>query len=335
MSTSFAIQTKDLTRVFRQRPRPGQTSSTVTALAGVTLDVHTGELFGLLGPNGAGKTTLIKILMTLLYPTSGIALVDGLDVVRQAGELRARLGMVSGGESSGYGLLTVQEHLWMFSQFYGVPSSIARDRARRLLQVVGLWDIRDRKISTLSTGMRQKLNLCRGLISDPKLLFLDEPTLGLDVSAARDIRSYIREWLKENPQRTILLTTHYMQEADELCDRVAIINRGQILACDRPSELKRRSALGTYFQITTEHLNGVAANICNLPGVARCHITEVEGGTSLRLTLQDDSAIAAVVGAIAQSGRRILSLQKVEPTLEDVFVEIVGRRIADEEQIGA
>ncbi len=302
----------------------------MVALDGVNLDVQAGELFGLLGPNGAGKTTLIKILVTLLYPTSGEALVDGLDVVTHAQAVRERIAMVSGGETSGYGLLTVREQLWMFSQFYGVPGKIARPRAEELLKVVGLWEARDRKVHALSTGMRQRMNLCRGLISDPRILFLDEPTLGLDVSVARDIRAYIQHWLKEKPGRTILLTTHYMQEADELCDRVAIIDQGKILTCDTPAAIKRRSRQAIYFQITTERLDGQMETLSCLPGVLGCQASQVDAGTELRLTLADDGVIALVVGSLTSQGKRILGLQKVEPTLEDVFVETVGRRFADE-----
>jgi ABC-2 type transport system ATP-binding protein len=223
----------------------------------------------------------------------------------------------------------------MFSQFYGVPSKIARPRAEELLNVVGLWEARDRKVHALSTGMRQRLNLCRGLISDPRILFLDEPTLGLDVSVARDIRAYIQRWLKEKEGRTILLTTHYMQEADELCDRVAIIDQGKILTCDTPASIKRRSSQAIFFQITTEPLDGEGDALRSLPGVLGCQVDQIEGGTQLRLTLADDGVIAQVVGSLTSQHKRILGLQKVEPTLEDVFVETVGRRFADEAEAAA
>ncbi|MFN2303326.1 MAG: ABC transporter ATP-binding protein, partial [Anaerolineales bacterium] len=210
------------------------------ALKDVTLQIQPGELFGLLGPNGAGKTTLIKILTTLLAPTSGQAWVSGFNVSKDPVQVRQRINMVSGGETSGYGLLTVRENLWMFSQFYGMPSKFANQRIKELLKVVGLSDRINTKSSDLSTGLRQKMNIVRGFMTDPEVLFLDEPTLGLDVGAARDVRRFIRTWIDENPSRAILLTTHYMVEADDLCDRVAIINQGKVLACDRPSRLKHR-----------------------------------------------------------------------------------------------
>ena len=331
----LAIEARNVRRVFKIKPTKSQPAKETIALDGVDLQVRSGELFGLLGPNGAGKTTLIKILVTLLYPTSGQALVDGFDVVTQAQAVRERIAMVSGGETSGFGLLTVREQLWMFSQFYGVSSTVAAQRADELLKVVGLWDERDRKVHTLSTGMRQRMNLCRGLMSDPKILFLDEPTLRLDVGVARDIRAYIRQWISEKPGRTILLTTHYMQEADELCDRVAIIDQGRILICDTPAAIKRQSRQATYFQIITEPLDGTEVTLCGLPGVVSCQSRLVDMGTELRITLADDGAIAHVVGSITGQGKRILALQKVEPTLEDVFVETVGRRFGDDTQPAA
>jgi ABC-2 type transport system ATP-binding protein len=189
-----AILTEKLGRIYRRpkkrwaKPDPKQPAEFV-ALDGVDLDVRPGELFGLLGPNGAGKTTLIKILTTLLAPSSGRAFVDGFNVVDEATKVRPLINMVSGGETSGYGILTVRENLWMFARIYGVANAVIRERIDRMLNVVALNDKADSRVSHLSTGQRQKMNFCRGFITDPKILFLDEPTLGLDVTAARNIRS--------------------------------------------------------------------------------------------------------------------------------------------------
>lgn len=331
-----AIETRDLVREYRTKRSPqNQKAAPVVALGGVSLTLPQGELFGLLGPNGAGKTTLIKVLVTLLLPTAGTAKVLGLDVVGQAQRIRERISMVSGGEHSGYGILTVREQLWMFSQFYGLPSKPALARIDELLQVVGLYEERNRRTSALSTGMRQKMNLVRGLLPDPEVLFLDEPTVGLDVTAARDIRAYIKEWIRMKPGRTILLTTHYMHEAEELCDRVAIIHKGQIIASDAPAALKRRASGGTYFLLTTETLDGIS--LAGLPGVQRADTRALDGRMELQLHLADDGAIAGVVKVLADSNRRIFSLQKVEPTLEEVFVQLVGQRLeeADERKAGS
>jgi ABC-2 type transport system ATP-binding protein len=330
--TTLAIETQDLARTYRSKRMPGNPQGApIIALDGITLDVPREEFFGLLGPNGAGKTTLIKVLVTLLLPTAGRAKVSGLDVVTQAQQVRERISMVSGGEHSGYGLLTVREQLWMFSQFYGIPTRIALARIDELLKVVGLFEERNRRVSALSTGMRQKMNLVRGLVPDPEVLFLDEPTVGLDVGAARDVRAYIKEWIRGKPGRTILLTTHYMHEAEELCDRVAIIHKGRIIAADAPEALKRSATGGSYFVLTTEPMDG-AVWLASLAGVRRVDTTPLDGRTEIKLHLADDGAIAGVVKALADHNRRILSLQKQEPSLEEVFVRLVGQRIEEADQ---
>jgi ABC-2 type transport system ATP-binding protein len=233
-----AVKTEELTRIFRLRKREAREGKReILALDRVSLEILPGELFGLLGPNGAGKTTLIKILATLLAPTSGRAFVAGVDVVENPVEVRRHINMVTGGETSGYGLLTVEENLWMFAQFYGIPSREARRRIRELLSLVGMADRAKTKVYHLSSGMRQKMNIVRGFLTEPEILFLDEPTLGLDVQTARTIRDFIRQWLWDHPNRTILLTTHYMHEAEELCDRVAIIDRGKFW----PAPLRQNS----------------------------------------------------------------------------------------------
>jgi len=325
-----AIRTVDLTRIYQKprkswfRRRTDTGPKVFTALGGVSLEVQPGELFGLLGPNGAGKTTLIKILTTLLAPSEGTAFVDGLDVVTHADTIRPRINMVSGGESSGYGILNVQENLWLFSRIYGVPNELIKQRIDRMLSVVGLTDKKNSKVSHLSTGQRQKMNFCRGFITDPKILFLDEPTLGLDVTAARSIRAFIQEWMKENKERTILLTTHYMAEADELCDRLAIIDQGKVLACDTPTNLKRRVQKYPLFEISlSPSANGFSA-IQALPGVHKATTAETANTVELKVSLEEDSIIGSVVQSIIACHGKILSLKKTEPTLEDVFIELVG-----------
>ncbi len=237
-SLAPAVETIGLRRTFAAPRNRG--GGPVEALAGVDVRIERGEIFGLLGPNGAGKTTFIKILTTLLFPTGGIARVAGHDVVDEAGEVRQRIGLISGGESSGYGILTVRECLWMFSQFYGVPAAVAWPRVDELVAVVGLVEQANTRINRLSTGQRQRMNFARGFMSDPEVMFMDEPTLGMDVNAARALRAYVARWMRDRPGRTVLLTTHYMAEAEELCDRLAIIDRGRVLACDSPAALRRQ-----------------------------------------------------------------------------------------------
>jgi ABC-2 type transport system ATP-binding protein len=328
-----AVRTEHLVRTYRipkKRKTPDQTGpAEFTALDGVNLEIPHGELFGLLGPNGAGKTTLIKILTTLLAPTSGKAEVDGLDVLTEAPRIRPRINMVSGGESSGYGILNVRENLWMFARIYGVPTALAYERIDRMLDIVGLTEKAATRISHLSTGQRQKMNFCRGFITDPKILFLDEPTLGLDVTTARAIRDFIKSWMKQDPTRTLLLTTHYMAEADELCDRVAIIDRGKVLACDTPGNLKKQVQKYPIFELSLSPGSNGWSGLGKLPGVHQATTTATPTTVELKVSLEVESAIGAVVQAVTANGATIISLKKVEPTLETVFIELVGHGLND------
>lgn len=332
MDTKYSITIDNLGRIYKIRGARKGEKKELTALQNINLDIQQGELFGLLGPNGAGKTTLIKILTTLLSPSSGKATVAGYDVDKDPEKIRHRINMVSGGETSGYGLLTVRENLWMFAQFYGIPGKVANERIHSLLEIVGMTDRINTKCSDLSTGLRQKMNIVRGFLTDPGILFLDEPTLGLDVGASRDVRHFVRRWVNEDPERTVLLTTHYMVEADELCNRVAIINKGRVLACDTPSNLKRNLRKESIFNIDLEGKNGLnKSTIENLAGVVRIDLIQQDGYIQTDLTLQDESVLSAVIAEFDHQDLRIRSLQKREPTLEDVFVELVGARMEEVE----
>jgi ABC-2 type transport system ATP-binding protein len=319
-----AVETESLTRIFN--PKKKKEGKSVKALDSVDLRIERGELFGLLGPNGAGKTTLLKILSTLLLPTSGKAYVAGFDVEKDFQEVRKRINMVSGGEISGYGLLTVRENLWMFTQFYGMKSAVAFKQIDTMLELFGMADKKNEKVRTLSTGMRQKMNVIRGFVTDPDILFLDEPTLGLDVNASRVIRDYIVEWVEKKPDKTVLLTTHYMAEADQLCDRIAIIDDGKILACDTPDTLKRFVKASTMLKIDVTLLNNKSV-LDDIPGVEKFTYTDDPASnlTSLKFVLRDESAVSDIVSEIVHSGAKILALRKTEPTLEDVFIKMVGK----------
>jgi ABC-2 type transport system ATP-binding protein len=311
-----AIEVRSLSRVFSGRKE-------IVALDDVDLTVEEGELFGLLGPNGAGKTTLIKILCTLLLPSSGTARVLGYDVDSEAKQIRKRINMVSGGEISGYGLLTIRENLWMFTQFYGVQGKVAKQRIDALLEEFGLEDKADVKLRTVSTGQRQKMNIIRGFSTDPDLIFLDEPTLGLDVTTSISIRNYLRRWVREREGRTMMLTTHYMREAEELCDRVAIIDRGRIVAVDTPAGLKRRVGNDSSFLIETTPID--TARLSSLTGVRGLTARPSNGHLKVRMVLEDESVIADVISAVVAAGGKVVGLSKNEPTLEDAFMHLVGR----------
>jgi ABC-2 type transport system ATP-binding protein len=326
-----AVETKDLSRIYKIRgPKRKSDRKELVALDRVNLQIKRGELFGLLGPNGAGKTTLVKILATLLLPSSGSATVEGLDIVRDAHEIRHHISMVSGGETSGYGLLTVEENLWMFARFYGLDNRTARKRIDEMLTIMGLVDRRRTKISDLSTGLRQKMNFIRGFVCDPTVVFLDEPTLGLDVTAAREVRSFVRSWMRAHPDRTILLTTHYMAEADELCDRIAIIDQGRVLACDTPANLKRRLQREAIFTLKVAACEATLNQenfIDAVPGVRQATVAQKDGHAELNLILEREEILSNVLLHLNQQGSGLISLEKHEPTLEDVFIALVGRSL--------
>jgi len=323
-----AVETLALRRTFAAPRHRG--SGPVEALAGVDVRIERGELFGLLGPNGAGKTTFIKILTTLLFPTGGVARVAGHDVVEAAGEVRHRIGLISGGESSGYGVLTVRECLWMFSQFYGVPPAVAWPRVDQLIGVVGLEEQAGTRINRLSTGQRQRMNFARGFVSDPEVLFMDEPTLGMDVNAARALRGYVARWMRERPGRTVLLTTHYMAEAEELCDRLAIIDRGRVLACDSPAALRRNVQGGQHVELEVRAGDGTTGTPA-IPGVpAAWGAPHPERGTrTLKFRLPPERALVDVLRTLEGQGVRVDGVATRETTLEDVFIAVVGRGLDD------
>jgi ABC-2 type transport system ATP-binding protein len=321
-----AVWVQGLTRTFEAGKKKG-VKRIVTAIAGIDVAIGRGELFGILGPNGAGKTTTMKILTTLLYPTTGEVRVAGFDAVLKPRDVRRRIGLVSGGDNAGYGILTVRESLWMFSQFYGVPNKASRERSEMLLDRLGLREKADERVNRLSTGYKQRLNFARGFMSDPEIVFLDEPTLGLDVESARQIRAFLREWMAEQAgQRTVVLTTHYMAEADELCDRIAIIDRGKILATDTPQGL--RTIVSADRRVVVELDAGTPIDALRaVAGVRVIRVTPPsERGTfSIHLGVSEGKAMRAVLDSLMVEGRVVHNLSTHDPSLEDVFVAIVGR----------
>ncbi len=316
-----SVKTVNLCRTFKAKKKDG--GGTVQALKDVNIEINRGEIFGVLGPNGAGKSTLIKILSTLLLPSEGKAYVAGYDVSKDYRKVQERINMVSGGETSGYGLLTVRENLWMFSQMYNIPSKIAKENIDRLLKEFDLYEKRNERVRTLSTGMRQKMNMIRGFMTEPDIIFLDEPTLGLDVGASRTIRNFIREWIQEHPERSVLLTTHYMAEAEELCDRIAIIDNGRVIALETPENLKKL--------VTKEFPFTMVASGVKHPEKVRELVKNAtwkvnsDGTLKFSMILEDESVIADLVSMIVEENGKIIHITKREPTLEDVFIKLVGR----------
>src|SRR3989440_6087864 len=242
------IEARDLWRTYKTTTGSLRRRTVVVeAVRGVSFEVGEGELFGLLGPNGAGKTTTIKMLITLLIPTAGKARVLGLDVVEDAREVRKRIGYVFGGERGVYERLSGYDNLRYFAELYGVPPREQRSRIELLLEMVGLKGREHERAEGYSRGMKQRLHVARGLLHDPDVVFLDEPTIGLDPVGARELRATISTLVEAG--KTVLLTTHYMFEADSLCDRIAVISKGQIVAEGTPLDLKRGVAQGAVVEV--------------------------------------------------------------------------------------
>src|SRR5213595_3394074 len=285
MAAAPAVETKDLVKVFergrrtiwQRLRREYDKRERFRAVDGIDLVVEPGEIFGLLGPNGAGKTTTMKMLATLLIPTSGTIRVLGIDPLARPRDVRARLGAMLSGERSLYWKLTARENLEYFAALYHVAPAETRPRIDRALVAVKLADRADDYVERYSTGMRQRLALARALLPDPPLVILDEPTVGLDPQAARDLRDRVRDLARQG--RTVLLTTHYMEEADQLCDRIAIIDHGQIVALDTPAALKRRIRAEEVVRLEIGSSDDDAALLARLSAGASIARSERHDGT--------------------------------------------------------
>jgi ABC-2 type transport system ATP-binding protein len=317
-----AIEVSELCRTYRSRKGVVRRRRTeVHALRGISFEVERGELFGLLGPNGAGKTTTIKILTTLLLPSSGTARVLGFDPAHQAGEVRRRIGHVFGGDRGLYDRLSALDNLRYFADLYRVPVREKRRRIAEMLELVGLQGRERERVETYSRGMRQRLHIARGLLHDPEILFLDEPTIGLDPVGAREVRETIAGLREQG--KTILLTTHYMYEADELCQRIAVIADGAFVAEGTPAELKARVVDRTVIEIETF---GLPAELLDrlraVPGVAS---VATEARDQAELVLVQSQIGAELVQALLREldGTTVGKVIVREPTLEDAYVDLV------------
>jgi ABC-2 type transport system ATP-binding protein len=318
-----AIEVTDLCRtykttigVFRRKVKE------VIAVDGISFDVRSGELFGVLGPNGAGKTTTVKMLTTLLIPTGGSAHVLGADVVSEADSIRARIGFIFGGERGLYWRLSGQDNLRYFASLYHVNPDETRKRIPYLLDLVGLADRAQEKVEGYSRGMKQRLHIARTLLHNPEVLFLDEPTMGLDPVGARELREVVRNLQAE--EKTILLTTHYMFEADALCERIAVINHGKIVAMDTPKALKR---LVSDLSVVEVEVFGVSEMILDqlrqLPGVDTVSVEDQGQKQSLHIhTAHGAEAVPTLMNTLQSV--RVGGVSVREPTLEDAYVRLVG-----------
>ncbi len=311
------IEVSELTKQFGE----------LTAVNRVSFEVREGEIFGFLGPNGAGKTTTINMLTTVLRPNGGLAKVDGHDVLHEALEVRRAIGLVPQ-EYTADEDLTGRENLLLVASLYEVPKAEARKRAAELLDLVKLTEAADRTVDTYSGGMRRRLELACGLINRPKVLFLDEPTLGLDVQTRAAVWEYIR-LLKVKYHMTLFLTTHYLEEADNLCDRIAIIDHGKIVALDTPRALKD-SLGGDIVEIRVDRPSedGLAASFQTIANVRQ--VQPVDGGYRLTVVNGEETA-PLVLDAIRAHNLRATRISIAKPTLDEVYLARTGRTLRDQE----
>lgn len=318
-----AIEVKELRRVYKTTIGVIRRKiKEVVAVDGISFSVSKGELFGVLGPNGAGKTTTVKMLTTLLIPTAGSAHVLGADVVSEAESIRGRIGFIFGGERGLYWRLSGQDNLRYFASLYHVNPDESRKRIPYLLKLVGLADRGQEKVEGYSRGMKQRLHIARTLLHDPEVLFLDEPTMGLDPVGAREVREVVRNLQAE--EKTILLTTHYMFEADALCERIAVINHGKLVAMDTPKALKK---LVSDLSVVEVEVFGVSEEVLDqlrqLPGVDTVSVEDQGQKQSLRIHTAHGSEAVPILMNTLQSVR-VGGVSVREPTLEDAYVRLVG-----------
>lgn len=312
---SVVVETQALRREFRARRSK---SGPVVALDGIDLMVEKGEIHGLLGPNGAGKTTLVKILTTILIPTDGTATVLGFDVVDQVEQVRRRIGLVFGGDRGLYTRLTARQNLDYWAALYDVPAAMARTRIGTLLERVGLTERAHDRVEEFSRGMRQRLHLARGLVGEPEVVFLDEPTVGLDPMASLRFRELVGEIRAEG--RTVFLTTHDMAEAEAVCDRVSLIDRGKLLTTERPAVLGRW--LNRFEWVEVHELPAeLIARFQSMPGVSSVD-TRPDGWT--RVQPDADGVAHAVLEVVVGAG--ITAVRTGSPSLEEVYLHVMGGR---------
>src|SRR5512147_3106435 len=318
-----AIEVSHLRRIFKSYTGIiKRATKEIVAVDDASFDIQEGELFGLLGPNGAGKTTTVKMLTTLLIPTAGSASVKGFDVVARAEEVRKRIGFIFGGERGLYWRLSGVDNLRYFASLYSLDPDVTKKRIPYLLDMVGLQGRGDEKVQGYSRGMKQRLHVARTLLHNPDILFLDEPTLGLDPIGAREFRQVILNLQSE--KKTILLTTHYMFEADALCDRIAVINHGRIVALDTPTGLKSHVRDLNVVEVETFGIpEPVLAKLRNLPFADSLSVEEQDQRQLLLIqTARGAEAVPDVLSAL--EGLKIGRVIVREPTLEDAYVRLVG-----------
>ena len=294
----------------------------------ISFEVKKGEIFGFLGPNGAGKTTTIRMLCTLSNPTEGSATVAGFDVVKHGDKVREHIGLVSE-KMIMYDRLTARENLRLFGELFSIPRDALRERIDELLQLVRMEKWADHQIGTFSTGMKQRINVIRALLNEPEILFLDEPTLGLDPQSTSEIREFARG-INNDDGTTIILTTHAMAEADMLCDRISIVDNGKIVALNTPVNLKKVIAGTNTSVIELDVPNITPTLVSHIQSLPCTEAVTVEDGTHIKVRASSDEACGNIIDAVRSASGKIRSIHNVEPTLEDVFLYLTGHEVREQ-----
>ena len=339
----YAVEARNLTKTYTSKIRsPGSKTGifrggetrTVAALDHLDVKIKRGELFGLLGPNGAGKTTLVKILCTLLPPDGGTAVVNGFDVARQQMRVKESIGtLFSVGERGFFWRLSGYSNLEFFAAINNVPRSGRQQRIMEVLELVGLKDKAFEVFQKYSGGMKRKLALARALLGDPPILLLDEPTTGLDVTSSRAIRDFIKNDLSRKRGKTVLYTTHYIEEVSQMCDRVGIMNHGKIVALDTPEALKGMAKKGEVADIVVKNMSETQVNSLRTVGGVSSLATEVQnatlGQTRLRIRLENVDALPTVLDFFFREKIKLVNFRQEEPTLEDAFIELTGAGVSE------
>jgi len=324
---TFALDVDRVVKNFR-RGR-GLRRKITKAVDGASLQLRSGELFGLLGPNGAGKTTLVRCIATLLIPDQGTIRVFGHDAFKDSLFCRQRIGLLTSGERTLYWKLSARDNLRFFAALYGLTGKARDKRIDYLIELLGLKEVERERLERYSSGMKQKVSLARAILHDPDLILLDEPSLGLDPQFARFIRGFIKEELNRRLGKTILLTTHYMDEADELCGRIAFINRGRIIDVKPPEQYKRDIPHTEVLHVRVQGQPDTSA-IQALAGVERVAFEFEEGVTALKIVAPRAEAVLADIIEHLRSQSKILGIDVKQPTLEDVFLYVTGTSLGED-----
>jgi ABC-2 type transport system ATP-binding protein len=339
----YAIETRNLTKTYKAKTArfdqgfsifKRRENRTVKAIDQLNLQIRKGELFGLLGPNGAGKTTLVKILCTLLPPDNGTATVNGFDVREQSMDVKRSIGtLFSIGERGFFWRLTGYRNLEFFAAIFNVPRHGRGERIMDVLDLLGLKDKAHEHFQKYSGGMKRKLSLARTLLADPPILLLDEPTTGLDVISSRNIRDFIRNDLTRKAGKTVLYTTHYVEEAAQICDRIGVLNKGKLIALDTPNALKEMARKGEIVEFVVENISDNQVNVLRRMGGVDVVTAEVLGNrvgkTRLRMRLENPDLLPKILNYFFEAGIRLVNFKREDATLEDAFVKLTSRGAAE------